>query len=102
MATTNKLFGLGSGNTGNLSVSSGSASATITSLVNKSEGTIRLTCDVDCFVRVTKAASTAVTTDLRLVAGAIEAFGVAGDSTTLSAITSGASGTLNYALDKGA
>lgn len=102
MATTNKLFGLRSDNSGNLSVTTASASATITSFVNKSEGTIRLTSDVDCFVRLTVGASTAVTTDLKILAGTIEAFGYAGDVTTLSGVTSAGSGTVNYAFDKGA
>lgn len=101
MATTNKVFGLGSGNTGNLSYTATSASATITSLVNKSEGTIRLVSTTDCYVRITNTASTAVTTDLKLIAGLPESFGYAPDSTTLSAVRDSADGILNYALDKG-
>lgn len=102
MATTNKLFGLDATGTGNLSISSTSASVTVSSLVNKSEGSVRLVSDVDCFVRLTTGASTAVTTDLKLVAGVPEAFGYAPDITVLSAVTSSASGTLNYAFSKGA
>lgn len=101
MATTNKLFGLRSDNTGNLSISSTSAAVDISSLVNKSEGSIRLVSDTDCFVRLTAGTSTAVTTDLKLIAGIPESFGYAPDITHLCAITSAASGTLNYALDKG-
>jgi len=101
MATTNKLFTLGSGNTGNLSYAGTSASATITSLVNKSEGSIRLVSTTDCYVRITNAASTAVTTDVKLVAGIPESFGYAPDSTTLSAIRDTVDGVLNYSLDKG-
>lgn len=102
MATTNKLFSLGAGNTGNLSYTGTSASATITSLVNKSEGSVRLVSTTDCYVRITNAASTAVTTDLKLIAGVPESFGYAGDSTTLSAIRDTTDGVLNYAFDKGA
>lgn len=101
MATTNKLFSLRSGNSGNLAISSASNAVDISSLVNKSEGTIRLVSDTDCFVRLTVGTSTAVTTDLKLVASIPEPFGYAPDITFLCAVTSGASGNLNYTLDKG-
>jgi hypothetical protein len=51
---------------------------------------------------LTVGTSTAVTTDLRLIANVPESFGYAPDITHLCAVTSSVSGSLNYALDKGA
>ncbi len=101
MAGTNKVFTLSSGNTGNLTLSGSSATVSIASLLTKSEDTIRLYSDVTCWVRLTNASGTAVTTDLQLAAGAPESFAIPPDTTHLSAIAGGA-GTLNYAVSKGA
>ncbi len=101
MATTNKLITLRSGNTGNLTLSVASASVSIASLKSGSEDSIRLKSSVDCWVRMTNGAGTAVTTDLELAAGIPEAFGIPDDATHLNAIAGGA-GTLNWAVGKGA
>lgn len=101
MATTNKLITLGSTGTGNLSISTSSASVTITSLKSGSEDSIRLVSDVDCHVRITNAASTAVTTDAKIIANIPESFGIEDDGTTLSAVTAIGTGTLNYMIKKG-
>lgn len=100
MATTNKLMTLKSGNTGNLTLSTGSATVDISAFKSGSEDTIRLYSDVTCWVRMTNGAGTAVTTDLQIGAAAAESFGIPRDATHLSAIAGGA-GTLNYAVDKG-
>lgn len=102
MATTSKLIVLSSGNTGNLSISATSASVTISSLKSNSEDSIRLVSDVDCYVRMTNGASTAVTTDVKLVAGTPESFGITEDGTTLSGVTASGTGTINYMVSKGA
>lgn len=102
MATTNKLMTLGSTGTGNLSVSTTSASVSIAASKSNSEDTIRLVSDVDCYVRITNAASTAVTTDAKILAGAVESFGIEEDGIILSAVTATGAGTLNYMVKKGA
>lgn len=102
MATTNKLFTLASGNTGNLSVSTTSATVSIASLKSGSEDAIRLCCDVAVDVRLTNGAGTALTTDLYLPANSAEAFSIPADATHLSAITPTGTGTLSYAVSKGA
>lgn len=101
MATTNKLMTLGSTGTGNLSVSTTSASVSIAANKSNSEDTIRLVSDVDCYVRITNAASTAVTTDAKILAGAVESFGIEEDGIILSAVTLAGAGTLNYMVKKG-
>lgn len=102
MATTNKLITLGSGNTGNLSVGTTSASVTISSLKSNSEDSIRLVSDVDVNVRITNGASTAVITDAKLLAGSVESFSIPEDGIVLSAVTASGAGTLNYMISKGA
>ena len=101
MATTNKLMTLGSTGTGNLSISTTSASVSIASRKSNSEDSIRLVSDVDCYARITNAASTAVTTDAKLIAGLPESFGIEEDGVILSAVTASGTGTLNYMIKKG-
>lgn len=101
MATTNKLMTLGSTGTGNLSVGTTSASVSISSLKSNSEDTIRFVSDIDCYARITNAASTAVTTDAKILAGAVESFGIEEDGIILSAVTATGAGTLNYMVKKG-
>lgn len=101
MATTNKLFMPIAGSSGNLTLSSSSANVSIASLLTKSEDSIRIKSDVACWIRFTNEAGTAVTTDVEIIAGTAEQFGVPPDATHLNAIALGA-GTLNYAVGKGA
>jgi uncharacterized NAD-dependent epimerase/dehydratase family protein len=101
MATTNKLMTIGSTGTGNLSVSTTSNSVSIAASKSNSEDTIRFVSDVDCHVRITNAASTAVTTDALILGGVIESFGIEEDGIILSAVTASGAGTLNYMIKKG-
>lgn len=101
MATTNKLMTLGSTGTGNLSVSTTSASVSIASSKSNSEDSIRLVSDVDCYARITNAASTAVLTDAKIIAGLPESFSIEEDGVILSAVTASGTGTLNYMIKKG-
>lgn len=101
MATTNKLMVLGSGNTGNLSFTATSASVNISASKSNSEDSIRLCPDADCYVRITNAASTAVTTDAKLIASIPESFGIPEDGIILSVVRATADGTLNYMISKG-
>lgn len=98
---TDKVFTLTSGNTGNLSVSTTSASVDISALVTRSCDTLRINSSVDCYVRLTAGSSTAVTTDLLVSAGSPEPFSINPDVTHLSAVTATGSGTLNWAVSKG-
>ena len=102
MATTNKLMTLGSTGTGNLSVSTTSASVSLASFKSNSEDSIRFASNVDCYARITAGASTAVTTDTLILAGAIESFGIPADGDTLSVVTATGSGVINYLVSKGA
>ncbi len=102
MATTNKLMTLVSTGTGNLSVSTTSASVSLASFKSNSEDSIRLVTNVDCYARITAGASTAVTTDALILAGTVESFGIPADGDTLSVVTATGSGVINYLVSKGA
>ena len=75
------------GDSQNLSISGSNASATITA-----QTTVRLDASTDCYIKFGAAATTNTSAILR--AGMPEYF-EPGTATTLQAITSGASGTLN-------
>ncbi len=102
MATTNKLMILGADNSGDLAVSTTSASVSIAAFRSGSEDSIRLVTDIDCRVRITNAAGTALTNDAKILAGTVESFGIPADGAILSAITNSGAGTLNYMVSKGA
>lgn len=101
MSTTNKLITPVAGSSGNLSINSTSANVSFASLLSGSEDTIRLISSVDCYIRLTNGAGTAVTTDVLVSAGIPEAFGIPKDATHLNAVTTSLSGTLNYLISKG-
>lgn len=100
MATTNKLMILEAERSGTLSVSTTSATVDLSSLITGSEDTIRIAPNVDCYVRMTNGSGTAVTTDVLILSGSAESFGVPPDATHLSAVAV-SHGTLNYFVSKG-
>jgi hypothetical protein len=101
MATTARLFTLSSSGTGDLSVTAGSSSSVTLTGLTDSEDSIRIACTVDCYVRMTTGASTAVVGDILVFAGAPESFSLVPGHNTLSARPLSASGIVNWSVSKG-
>lgn len=104
MSTTARLFTLGSSGTGSIATSTTSANADISASLTGSEDTIRLVAiGADVFVRLTNGAGTAVTTDLLIkTAASAEKFSVPRGVTHINAVAATGTGTLNWAISKGA